>query len=100
MVGIACEPSPTGRVDPPGPSDDEVTTAPDVVRHEIIRIDQDLHPDENYEIVIDGWVHGEELVDARIESRRILGVPVDLSGVTVTCTDEAGTLREGELVGE
>lgn len=180
MVGSACEPSPTGRVDPPTPSDHEVT-APDVVRHEVIRIDQDLHPEESYEIVIDGWVHGDELVDvrmtwvdtanadrrspfgrgvrrhldlqyvrhdarswtvrlrsragtrafaieleptglpiaranvltpagvaiprcrvheARLDSRKFLGVPFDLSGVTVTCSDEAGTVREGELVGE
>jgi hypothetical protein len=160
----------------------DLATSSDVVRHEVLRIDQDLHPDESYEIVLDGWVRSrEELVDvrmtwvdtahadrrspfgrgvrrhldlqyvrhdsrswsvhmrtragsrafaieldptglpiaranvrtsigtmiarcrvhdARIVSRRILGVPFELSGVGVTCTDDAGIVREGELAGE
>jgi hypothetical protein len=181
MVVIACEPSAPSPVEPTTIEQSADETAPDVVHHEIIRIDQDLHPDEDYEIVLDGWVRGDELVDVRmtwvdtangdtrspfgrgvrrhldlqyvrhdarswtvhlrsragarafaieldsigvpiayaniltpndaairrcrvregrIVSRKILGVPFDLSGIGVACTDEAGVLREGELVGE
>jgi hypothetical protein len=177
-VAVACEPSLSEAVEPPA----EVPRAPDVVRQEIFRIDQDLHPDEDYEIVLDGWVRGgEELVDVRmtwvdtaeadrrspfgrgvrrhldlqyvrhdarswtvhmrsrighrafaieldaagipvafadirtsagaivercrvhdaqLAARRILGVPYDLSGLAVTCTDAAGNRRDGEPVGE
>jgi hypothetical protein len=182
VTSLACEPSPTGRVAPPVIEQAADATVPDVVCHEVIRIDQDLHPEESYEIVLDGWVRsGEELVDvrmtwvdtanadrrspfgrgvrrhldlqyvrhdarswtvrmrsragnrafvielgptgvplayanirtssgasiarcrvhdARIASRKILGIPVELSGLGVTCTDATGALREGELVGE
>src|SRR6187397_2240988 len=57
-ASLACEPSPVGRIEPPAVVHEVDVTAPDVTQHEALRIDQDLHPDESYEIVLDGWVRG------------------------------------------
>ncbi len=40
------------------------------------------------------------VIRSHLEARRVLGVPYELSGLTVTCTDDAGVVREGEPVGK
>jgi hypothetical protein len=35
-------------------------------RREVLRIDQDFHPDDAYEIVVDAWVGADELIDVRM----------------------------------
>ena len=39
---------------------------PDAVQHELVRIDQPFHPNDDYRIVIDAWVTRGTLVDVRM----------------------------------
>jgi hypothetical protein len=60
----ACERAPTEPV-VTTTSPSESTCAGE--RREVLRIDQDLHPDDDYEIVVDAWVVGaDELLDVRM----------------------------------
>jgi hypothetical protein len=160
---------------PPTTTTTSVQASPRVQR-EVLRIDQDLHPDDDYEVVLDAWLDGDEIVDvrlqwidtgdadrrspfgrgvrrhldvdyvrhgprrwtvrlgastsawelsierdagglsasarvrsngasvdrcrvdaARIDSRRVLGIPVGVARIVVSCTDDAGAVHEGEL---